>query len=146
MPPRRDMVNLLRMLRGEGSRPSQKIEALDSITRLCSAQDPATLAAFVAAGGIPTLVQLLSPDINDQKWSASQHSMSAAQYGAVHTAAAGALMSLAQNAEHAVTIAASGAIPLLVQVCVCGWVPPSFHFPTDRTLPEMHWKWCARRI
>ncbi|KAG1673227.1 hypothetical protein FOA52_013107 [Chlamydomonas sp. UWO 241] len=103
---RRDLKNLVRNL-GAASRPSQRNLALKTFKALCTDGDAASLAS-IAAGAIPPLVQLLG-------------SGSAAQ---VQADASSALMDLALNAEIAATIAAAGAIPLLVQLMLgSGTVP-----------------------
>ncbi|KAG1680108.1 hypothetical protein FOA52_000221 [Chlamydomonas sp. UWO 241] len=92
MPPRRDVLNLVRNL-GANARPSQQRQAVATLLSLCC-------IAIFTAGAIPLLVQLLKPG-------------PAAE---LQQDAAGALSALGRNAGNAVTIAAAGAIPLLMQL------------------------------
>jgi hypothetical protein len=97
--PRRDLKNVVRQLEAD-SRPSQKRQAMGTIETLCFDGGLQGLAAIAAAGAIPQLVRLLGTGSTAE----------------VQQSAAGALLKLAEVAEHAAIITAAGAVPPLVQL------------------------------
>jgi hypothetical protein len=97
--PRRELRNLVRKLHSS-ARPAQQRQALEALSTLCLDDAHNSLAAIVAAGAVPSLVQLLGPGSSAE----------------VQALAARALTSLAWDDDIVVTIIAAGAIPPLVQL------------------------------
>jgi hypothetical protein len=122
MPPaaQQSIASIVRTL-GADTRPEEQRRALAAVAGMCYGQDRSTLAALTGAGAIPALVKLLK----------------AGRTTEVHRIAAGALWDLAESREArgtitchpdgdaissaaSASIAAAGAIPLLVQLLVPG--------------------------